>query len=63
MRDKFEYLAAHSEEEQARKFYCGILKLEELSKPDSLAGRGGFWVQVEINNYILELKMECIQPV
>lgn len=33
-------------EEEAMNFYCGILKLEEISKPESLVGRGGFWVQV-----------------
>jgi catechol 2,3-dioxygenase-like lactoylglutathione lyase family enzyme len=33
-------------EEQARAFYCGVLGLQEVDKPDSLAGRGGFWLQV-----------------
>ncbi|MHA0858474.1 VOC family protein [Paenibacillus sp. CMAA1364] len=33
-------------EEEARNFYCGILHLKEISKPKSLIGRGGFWVQV-----------------
>ncbi|MBB3129522.1 catechol 2,3-dioxygenase-like lactoylglutathione lyase family enzyme [Paenibacillus rhizosphaerae] len=33
-------------EKEARNFYCGILKLAETSKPESLVGRGGFWVQV-----------------
>lgn len=33
-------------EEAARKFYCGILQLKEISKPESLLGRGGFWVLV-----------------
>ncbi len=33
-------------EEEARNFYCGILQLEETSKPESLIGRGGFWVLV-----------------
>ncbi|RUT43276.1 glyoxalase [Paenibacillus anaericanus] len=33
-------------EEAARKFYCGVLKLKEIPKPDSLLGRGGFWVEV-----------------
>lgn len=33
-------------EDQARLFYCGILGLEEAPKPKSLAGRGGFWLQV-----------------
>ncbi|UHA73694.1 VOC family protein [Paenibacillus sp. 481] len=33
-------------EEEARSFYCGVLQLEELPKPVSLQGRGGFWVQV-----------------
>ena len=33
-------------EDQARSFYCGLLGLLECSKPDSLAGRGGFWLDV-----------------
>ncbi len=33
-------------EDDARLFYCGVLGLEEAPKPDSLAGRGGFWLQV-----------------
>src|SRR3954451_1949859 len=33
-------------EQQARAFYCEGLGLRELSKPDSLADRGGFWVTV-----------------
>ncbi len=33
-------------EKQAREFYCGVLGLPEIAKPDSLAGRGGFWVQL-----------------
>lgn len=33
-------------EEAARAFYCGVLGLPEVEKPDSLKGRGGFWVQV-----------------
>ncbi len=33
-------------EAQARAFYCDLLGLSEIEKPDSLKGRGGFWVQV-----------------
>lgn len=33
-------------EEQARQFYCELLGLPEIEKPDSLKGRGGFWLQV-----------------
>ena len=33
-------------EEQARQFYCGLLGLPEIEKPDALKGRGGFWLQV-----------------
>jgi catechol 2,3-dioxygenase-like lactoylglutathione lyase family enzyme len=33
-------------EDQARAFYCGVLGLPEIEKPDSLKGRGGFWLQV-----------------
>ncbi|MGH9947236.1 MAG: VOC family protein [Pyrinomonadaceae bacterium] len=34
-------------EDQARKFYCGVLGLKEISKPESLAGRGGFWLDLD----------------
>ena len=33
-------------EAQARAFYCDILGLQEIEKPESLKGRGGFWLQV-----------------
>ncbi len=33
-------------EEDARRFYCGVMGLPEVEKPASLAGRGGFWLQV-----------------
>jgi len=33
-------------ESEARKFYCDFLGLKEMPKPDSLAGRGGFWLEV-----------------
>lgn len=33
-------------EDQARAFYCGVLGLREIAKPESLAGRGGFWLAI-----------------
>lgn len=33
-------------EEEARQFYCQLLGLPEIEKPESLRGRGGFWLQV-----------------
>lgn len=33
-------------EQAARDFYCGVLGLMEIDKPDSLKARGGFWLQV-----------------
>lgn len=33
-------------EEKARDFYCGILGLTEIAKPDSLQNRGGFWLEL-----------------
>lgn len=33
-------------EGQAREFYCEVLGLKEIPKPDSLKGRGGFWVEL-----------------
>jgi len=33
-------------EGRARDFYCGVMSLPEIEKPDSLKSRGGFWIQV-----------------
>jgi catechol 2,3-dioxygenase-like lactoylglutathione lyase family enzyme len=33
-------------EEQGRQYYCQLLGLPEIEKPDALKGRGGFWLQV-----------------
>jgi Lactoylglutathione lyase and related lyases len=33
-------------EEEARAFYRDLLGLKEIQKPDSLAGRGGFWLEL-----------------
>lgn len=30
-------------EDEARRFYCDVLGLTEIAKPDALAGRGGLW--------------------
>lgn len=33
-------------EDAARDFYCATLGIPEISKPEALAGRGGFWLEV-----------------
>jgi catechol 2,3-dioxygenase-like lactoylglutathione lyase family enzyme len=33
-------------EDKARRFYCALLGLVEVAKPDGLAGRGGLWLCV-----------------
>lgn len=33
-------------EQEARRFYLDLLGLEEMEKPDSLKGRGGFWAHL-----------------
>lgn len=33
-------------EGQGRAFYCDLLGLPEIEKPEALQGRGGFWLQV-----------------
>lgn len=33
-------------ENQAIEFYCGLLGLKQIKKPDSLKARGGFWVEL-----------------
>jgi catechol 2,3-dioxygenase-like lactoylglutathione lyase family enzyme len=35
-------------EAQGRQFYCELLGLPEIAKPQSLQGRGGFWLQVGV---------------
>lgn len=37
---------APAEVDAARAFYCGVLGLPEVEKPDSLKTRGGLWLQV-----------------
>jgi catechol 2,3-dioxygenase-like lactoylglutathione lyase family enzyme len=32
--------------DQARAFYCDLLGLREIAKPDSLKPRGGFWIEI-----------------
>lgn len=34
-------------EDNAREFYCGVLGMKEVPKPESLAGRGGFWLELD----------------
>ncbi len=43
-------------EDQARDFYCGVLGLTEIPKPESLAGRGGFWL--ELNGFQIHFGTE-----
>lgn len=33
-------------ETDAREFYCEFLGLNEVPKPESLQGRGGFWLEI-----------------
>lgn len=33
-------------EDEARAFYCDVMGLNEIAKPESLRGRGGFWLAV-----------------
>jgi catechol 2,3-dioxygenase-like lactoylglutathione lyase family enzyme len=33
-------------EDEARRFYCGLLGLREIEKPEVLRKRGGFWLEL-----------------
>jgi catechol 2,3-dioxygenase-like lactoylglutathione lyase family enzyme len=33
-------------ESEAKKFYCELLRLEEIPKPESLQSPGGFWLKL-----------------
>lgn len=34
-------------EDEARAFYCGVLRLKEVPKPGALIPRGGFWLELD----------------
>lgn len=34
------------DEGRAREFYCGLLRLREIEKPEALRRRGGLWLKV-----------------
>ena len=34
-------------EDKAREFYCGVLAFREISKPEAIRSRGGFWVELD----------------
>ena len=36
----------HGSEDEVRRFYCDMLGLKEVPKPESLRGRGGLWLTV-----------------
>jgi catechol 2,3-dioxygenase-like lactoylglutathione lyase family enzyme len=36
----------HGQEDKAREFYCGLLNIEEIDKPEHLKANGGFWLKV-----------------
>jgi catechol 2,3-dioxygenase-like lactoylglutathione lyase family enzyme len=44
--DHVQITVPRGEEQAARDFYCGVLGLAEIEKPDSLKPRGGFWLAV-----------------
>ena len=43
-------------ENQAREFYCELLGLKEIPKPESLTARGGFWL--EMNDFQIHVGTE-----
>jgi catechol 2,3-dioxygenase-like lactoylglutathione lyase family enzyme len=44
--DHVQITVPRGQEAAARAFYCGVLGLFEIEKPDALKPRGGFWLQV-----------------
>jgi catechol 2,3-dioxygenase-like lactoylglutathione lyase family enzyme len=44
--DHVQITVPSGQEPAAREFYCGILGLTEIEKPDALKARGGFWLKV-----------------
>ncbi len=59
--DHIQICIPKDEETKAKQFYCEILGLEEIEKPDPLKANGGFWlkfadIQVHIGTEIIEGK-------
>lgn len=46
MIDHVQITIPKGQEEAGRNFYCDVLGLKEIPKPESLQGRGGFWLEV-----------------
>jgi catechol 2,3-dioxygenase-like lactoylglutathione lyase family enzyme len=44
--DHVQITVPRGEEAAAREFYCGVLGLSEIEKPDALKARGGLWLVV-----------------
>ena len=44
--DHVQITVAAGEVEAARAFYCGVLGLDEIEKPEALKTRGGFWLAI-----------------
>jgi catechol 2,3-dioxygenase-like lactoylglutathione lyase family enzyme len=44
--DHVQITVPRGQEPAARDFYCGVLGLAEIEKPEALKPRGGFWLQV-----------------
>ncbi len=44
--DHVQITVPRGEEAAVREFYCGVLGLPEIEKPDALKPRGGFWLAV-----------------
>lgn len=49
-------------EDVAREFYCGVLGLAEIEKPESLAGRGGFWLAVGERSVHVGIEEAAVAP-
>lgn len=45
--DHFQIAIPEGGEVKARAFWCGILGLDELEKPQGLRGRGGMWLGLD----------------
>ena len=43
--DHIQICISKGEEERGREFYCGILGLTEIEKPEPLKKDGGFWLE------------------
>ncbi len=58
--DHVQIVAGPGSEDRLRRFYCGVLGLAEIDKPEALRSRGGLWL--DCGNMELHIGIDSTPP-